>query len=84
MMRESKNEVPMMSTSTLSNRLSFTLIDLAASTGLPVQTLRREIKAGNLPSRLVGKRRLVLREDAVKWLRSFSDDTPRRIGTPAR
>jgi hypothetical protein len=51
----------------------------ARVTGLSAGLIRRMIATGEMPSRLIGTRRWVLRPEAMEWLRNQtleSEDTP--------
>jgi excisionase family DNA binding protein len=45
--------------------------ELADSAGVSVTTVHNEIDEGNLKARKLGSRTLILREDALEWLRSL-------------
>ncbi len=45
--------------------------------GLSRSTVDRHVKAGRMPSYLVGDRRLFDPEELVKWVKSHKDDKPK-------
>ena len=58
--------------------LSFTIVGFAQATGIGATTLYEDAKSGKLKTRLLGigkrKKRLVLRDDGMDYLRSFPLD----------
>jgi hypothetical protein len=55
--------------------LSFTIVGFSQATGIGTSTLYEDAKTGKLRTRLLGdgrrKKRLVMREDGVDYLRAF-------------
>lgn len=58
---------------TPTNKLSYTIPELVAATGVGRTTLYEEIKAGRLRTCKVGKRTLVTADDARAWLSALRD-----------
>jgi hypothetical protein len=54
-----------------SSRLAYSLRRLGRTTDVSVKLLYLEISAGRLVARKVGRRTIVRRADAIKWLRSL-------------
>lgn len=55
--------------------LSFTIVGFAQATGIGATTLYEDAKSGKLKTRLLGvgkrKKRLILREDGMDYLKGF-------------
>jgi hypothetical protein len=52
------------------NPLLCSAVEFARMSGLSAGLIRRMIGSGELPSRLIGTRRWILRAEAVEWLRN--------------
>jgi excisionase family DNA binding protein len=61
-------------------RLAYSIVRLAKYTDCSRSTIYEEIAAGRLIARKLGRRTIVTRSDALKWLRSLPTLAP---GTPA-
>ena len=53
------------------NKLSYTIPELVRDTGAGRSKIYQEIAAGRLKVRKLGKRTLILHDDAKAWLRSL-------------
>ena len=58
-------------TTTRTDKISYSVEELAEAMGLSDSYLRKEIYAGNLRSKKVGRRVLILRKDAESFLEQF-------------
>jgi excisionase family DNA binding protein len=56
-----------------SDKLTYSVSELARATGLGRSYLYLQLQAKVLPSIRAGKRRLIRREDAVAWLASLPE-----------
>ena len=57
----------------LPKKLAFSIPDLVAAANISRSMLYEEIKSGKLRVRKVGRRTIVLYEDAESWLRSLPE-----------
>src|SRR4051794_29113655 len=64
--------------------LAYSIDSLAELTDLSRQTMYNEIKAGHLVARKIGRRTLILHQDADQWLANLPMFTPRNHDGPAR
>ncbi len=70
-----------MSTEELGPGLAYTLDQLSRAINVPVRTLRFMRQQGTGPkTKLVGRRVVVLREDAERWLRSLPSGDRKKTG----
>lgn len=60
-----------MTTSPTDHRAALNISEFAAVYGVHRDTARREIKEGRLIARKLGRRTLILREDAEAWARAL-------------
>jgi excisionase family DNA binding protein len=58
----------------LDGRLAFQIPEAARIIGISRTSIYRRIQAGDLPSTLIGGRRLILREDLLALLQRSRDD----------
>jgi len=54
----------------------WSLVDLSIVTGTPVSTLNEVVKANPAPFFLLGRRKVMFREDALAWLREVAARNP--------
>jgi len=65
-----------------SSRLSYSIDRLAAACDVGRSLLYEEIAAGRLTARKVGRRTIVTRSDAIRWLRGLPEvGVPSTIGS---
>lgn len=57
----------------LPKKLAFSIPDLVAAANISRSVLYEQIKSGNLRVRKVGRRTIVLYEDAESWLKSLPE-----------
>ena len=60
----------------ISTKPIWTLTDLSIVTETPVSTLNEVIKANPAPFFLLGRRKVIFREDALEWLREVATRNP--------
>ena len=69
----------MRNTNVTNQRLAWSLAEAATSLGLSLGFLRKQVRAGSLRSRKIGRRLLILDEDLRAWL--GQDRTAEGTGT---
>lgn len=55
------------------DRLAYSVAETAAAIGVGERLVWELVASGQLPSRKLGSRRLILREDLVRFLRNLDD-----------
>jgi excisionase family DNA binding protein len=58
-------------------RLSYSIQDVADSTGLSYETVRQAIKRNELVAKYSGSKAVIRREDVIAWLDSLPDERAR-------
>jgi excisionase family DNA binding protein len=73
-------EIYLMKISVTSQRIAWSLAEVAESTGLSLGFLRKDVRRGALPVRRFGRRVLVLKEDLENYLlRGSQKDSYKKV-----
>jgi excisionase family DNA binding protein len=64
----------------VAERLSYSVPDFAAAVGVSRSEIYEQISAGHLISRKVGRRRIIVRDEGVEWLKKLPKGLPSGTG----